>query len=82
MQIISLKNQLRPGSLDLKSSRLFHSALYDLDDFRLRIQNSGLLDNFQVNSRIMDAALENDVALLDLGMEWIKCVLFTSGSSG
>jgi len=77
MQIISLKNRLRPGSLDIKSSRLFHSALYDLDDFRLQIQNSGLLDNFQVNSRIMDAALENDVALLDLAMLWIKHVLFS-----
>ncbi len=76
MQIISLKNRLRPGSLDIKSSRLFHTALYDLDHFRLQIQNSGLLDNFQVNSRILDATLENDDALLELAMKWIKHVLF------
>jgi len=57
MQIISLKNRLIPGPLDLKSSHQFHTALYDLDNFRLQIQNSGLLDNFHVNSRIMDAAL-------------------------
>jgi Fe-S-cluster containining protein len=76
MQIISLKNRLIQGPLDLKSSHLFNTALYDLDNFRLKIQNSGLMDNFHVDSRIMDAALKNDVALLDLGMEWIKCVLF------
>jgi len=76
MQIISLKNRLIQGPLDIKSSQLFHTALYDQDDFRLQIQNSGLLDNFDVNSDIMDAALENDVALLDLAMKWIKHMLF------
>jgi Fe-S-cluster containining protein len=76
MQIISLKNRLIQGPLDLKSSQLFYTALYDQDDFRLQIQNSGLLDNFHVNSRIMDAALKSDVALLNLAMRWIKRVLF------
>ena len=76
MQIISLKNQLIPGPLDNKSSHLFNTALYDLDNFRSQIQNNGLLDNYHVNSRIMDAALKDEVALLDLGMKWIKWVLF------
>ena len=76
MQIISLKNRLIQGPLDIKSSQLFFTALYDQDDFRLQIQNSGLMDNFHVDSRIMDAALENDVALLDLAMKWIKHMLF------
>ena len=76
MHIISLKNRLIQGPLDIKSSHLFYTALYDLDNFKLQIQNSGLLDNFQVNSRIMDAALKSDIALLDLGMQWIKHVLF------
>jgi hypothetical protein len=76
IQIISLKNRLIPGPLDIKSSYLFHAALYDLDNFRLQIQDSGFLDNFHVNSRIMDAALKSDVALLDLAMEWVKHVLF------
>ncbi|MBW2450147.1 MAG: YkgJ family cysteine cluster protein [Deltaproteobacteria bacterium] len=76
MQIISLKNRLIQGPLDMKSSHHFYTALYDLDDFRLQIQNNGLLDNFDVNSNIMDAALENDVALLDLALIWIKHVLF------
>jgi Fe-S-cluster containining protein len=76
MQIISLKNRLIPGPLDVKSSHLFNTALYDLDNFRLQIQHSGLLDNFLINSRIMVAALKSDVALLELAMRWIKRVLF------
>ena len=76
MQIISLKNRLIPGPLDLESRHLFHIALYDLDNFRSQIQNNGLLDNFPINSRVMDAALKTDAALLDLAMHWIKRVLF------
>ena len=76
MKIISLKNRLAPGALDHESGRRFHTALYDLDNFRSQIQNTGLLDNFHFNSEIMDAAFKNDVALLDLGIKWIKQVLF------
>jgi Fe-S-cluster containining protein len=81
MQIISLKNRLIPGQLDIKSRQLFNLALYNLDDFKSQIQNSGLLDNFDVNSNLMDAALENDVALLELGMIWLKHVLFNPKQS-
>jgi hypothetical protein len=81
MQIISLKNRLIPGPLDPESSHLFHTALYDLDNFRLQIQNKGQLDNFHVNSRIMDAALKNDIALLDLAMHWLKHALFNPNQS-
>ena len=76
MQIIHLKNRLIPGPLDTKSRYLFNVALYNLDDFRSQIQHNGLLDNFDANSNLMDAALENDVALLELGVIWIKRVLF------
>ena len=76
MQIISLKNQLMPGPLDLKSRRLFYIALYDLDNFRSQIKAQGLLDDFDINSAILNKAMEDDVALLKLGMEWIKQVVF------
>jgi Fe-S-cluster containining protein len=76
LQIISLKNRLLPGPLDLKSRHLFHKALYDLDNFRTQIANNRLLENFSVDSEIMDAAFEDDLTLLELGMIWIKQVLF------
>jgi Fe-S-cluster containining protein len=75
MQIISLKNRRIPGPLDIKSSRLFFTALYDLDKFKWQIQHSGLLDNLKINSGIIDTAVENDVALLDLALIWIEHAL-------
>jgi len=76
MQIISLKNQLRPGPLDLKSRHLFYIALYDLDNFRSQIKANGLLDDFQVDTDTMERAMEEDVVLLKVGMKWVKKVLF------
>jgi Fe-S-cluster containining protein len=76
MQIISLKNQLIPGPLDLKSSHLFYTALYDLDNFRSQIERNGLLDDFHIDSATIDKSMEDDVELLKLGMKWVKKVLF------
>ena len=76
MQIISLKNRLRPGPLDLKSRHLFHTALYDLDNFRSQIEKNGRLDDFQVDAAMLEKAMEDDLALLEIGMRWIKGVVF------
>jgi Fe-S-cluster containining protein len=76
MHIISLKNQLRPGPLDLKSRHLFYTALYDLDNFRSQIKANGLLEDFDIDSARLEKALEDDLALLELGMKWVKGVVF------
>ena len=76
IEIISLKNQLHTGPLDLKSRYLFYMALYDLDNFRARIFENGLFDNFEVNPQQLETARTDDTALLEVGMEWVKEVLF------
>jgi len=76
LQIISLKNRRMPGVLDLKARHLFFTALYDLDSFRSQITNNGLLTDCRFEFSIVDKALEDDVTLLELGMEWIQQVLF------
>ena len=76
MVIISLKNQLRPGPLDLKSRHLFYMALYDLDNFRAQIKENGLLGDADIDADSIEKAMEDDVALLKVGVEWIKAVLF------
>jgi Fe-S-cluster containining protein len=76
VQIISLKNRLMPGGLDLKSRHLFFTALYDLDGFRSRVVNNGLLNDFQIDSAVLEKALADDVALLEVGIKWIEHVLF------
>ena len=78
MEIISLKNQMHPDPLDRKSRRLFYLALYDLDNFRNQVFTNKLLDNLEVNPEKLAAARTDDTALLEIGMEWIKQVLFKS----
>jgi Fe-S-cluster containining protein len=75
MQIISLKNRRIPGVLDIKSRHLFFTALYDLDSFRSQIINNGLVADLQIDSLLLDKALVDDVALLEVGMEWVERVL-------
>ena len=76
IQIISLKNSRRPGVLDLKTRHMFFTALYDLDSFRSQITNNELLADLQIDSSLLDKALEDDVALLEVGMKWLERVLF------
>ena len=76
MEIISLKNRLHPGPLDLKSRHLFYVALYDLDNFRNQIFKNKLFDHFEVSSEMLAAAKIDDTALLEVGIEWVKQKLF------
>ena len=81
MEIISLKNQRHPDPLDHKSRRLFYLALYDLDNFRSQIFKNKLLNNMEVNPEKLAAARTDDLALLEVGMDWVKQVLFQSKGS-
>ncbi len=75
MEIISLKNRLMPGPLDLKSRHLFNMACYDLDSFRFHIFEKGLLDDFILDSETLNAIEKDDLALLKIGFKWIKQML-------
>jgi len=76
MEIISLKNRLVPGQLDIKASFIFHMACYDLDKFRSHIFEKGILDDQNLDSGTLDAVKNDDVELLKLGYKWIKHKLF------
>jgi len=78
LEIIRLKNQLRPGPLDLKSRQRFYTALYDLDDFKRQIFSHNMQDNFDVDQEKLTAARTNDTALLEVAIAWVKQVLFRS----
>ncbi len=76
LEIIRLKNQLQPGPLDLKSRQLFYLALYDLDRFRTQIFDNNILDQIEVDPQKLAEAKTDDAALLEVGMAWVKQVLF------
>jgi hypothetical protein len=76
LEIISLKNRLKPGPLDLRETHIFILALYDLDNFRAQIQKNDLLKDFDIPAQTIENALSDDIDLLKLGHQWIKKELF------
>jgi hypothetical protein len=76
LQIISLKKNRKPGPLDVKSRYMFFTALYNLDNFRSQIVKNRLLDDLRIDSLLLEKALEDDLALLAVGMQWVERVLF------
>ena len=72
MEIISLKNQVIPGPLDLKARMAFHMACYDLDAFREKIFNRGVLEPLQYDERLLLEAKADDSALLKISLQWIQ----------
>ncbi|MFC1876144.1 YkgJ family cysteine cluster protein [Thermodesulfobacteriota bacterium] len=75
LEIIALKSHLKPGPLDLASGRMFHLALYDLDTFRRKIFEDGLLSDFAVKTALLTHARQDDTLLLQIGYSWIKSEL-------
>ncbi len=76
MEIISLKNRLMPGMMDIKSKHMFHLACYDLDTFRHHVINEGLLEDMDLDPDTLESIKNDDEALLRLGLGWLKQTLF------
>lgn len=75
MEIISLKNRLLPGRLDDESRSIFYLACYDLDTFRTFVFE-GKLDKLDIDHDTLELLKNDDLALLKLGLKWIKYMLF------
>jgi Fe-S-cluster containining protein len=76
MEIISLKNQHRPGPMGAHAEHLFYTACYDLDSFRLQVFKNQLIAEEEIEASGLAAAQTDDVALLKLGFNWVKKTLF------
>lgn len=76
MEIISLKNRIRPGQLDGAEADRFTMACYDLDRFRRAVFEEELLAGEAVPESLLKAARDDDEALLELGLLWIRQTLF------
>lgn len=76
MEIISLKNRLIPGQLDIAARHLFYMACYDLDRFRSYIFEKKDAQTRNLTSDILEQIEKDDEALLQIGLQWIKQQLF------
>lgn len=79
MELIALKNTTIQGPLDLTSKKIFHMALYDLDTFRKHVFEKELFreSGFLPDKDTLAKAGTDDVALLGIGMAWVKYKIFT-----
>ncbi|NWH03736.1 YkgJ family cysteine cluster protein [Desulfobacter latus] len=76
LELISLKNQIRPGKLESAEEDIFYMALYDLDNFKIEIQEKGLLASMDLPGEYVEKIVADDLSLLDFGIAWIKYQLF------
>ena len=76
MAFISRKRRLLPGPLDDYNRKRVFMALYDLDTLREIIKETGQLEGFEIDKTALASALENDLMLLKLGIQWLNETLF------
>ena len=76
LEVIGLKNRIIPGPLEGADADRFYMACYDLDVFRATVRDDGLLSGIPFSAAQIEGAMTDDVALLELGMMWVKYVLF------
>ena len=76
MVLISLKNQIMPGSLDGAQADQFYLALYNLDAFREKIFQEDMFAGIHVPEVVKEKLRTDDLFLLNMGIEWVKYILF------
>jgi len=76
IEIIALKNQFKPGPLNLVPRRQFHLALYDLDNFRERLCNGNWLSDANLPPGLIQDAMNEDLALLHIAYIWVAANIF------
>ncbi|MFH1981237.1 MAG: YkgJ family cysteine cluster protein [Pseudomonadota bacterium] len=76
MDIIQLKNRLRPGPLAPEEMTRCRMALYDMDRFREFINTEPVIAGRPIEAGQWKTAQSDDLALLTLAMAWVRHYLF------
>ncbi len=72
MDIIGLKNRLISGPLDFKTRHCFHMACYDLDAFREKVFQKGILEPSDYDGVLLQTAQNDETSLLKISLQWIQ----------
>ncbi len=81
MDVIHLKNRLRPGPLPREDMTRCHRALYDLDRFREDLEHQPMVGGSPIPESQWAAAQTNDLALLSISLAWVRNLLFGNTST-
>jgi len=76
MEIISLKNRSGRKRLEKQENELFYLACYDLDRYRDFVFEKRLWESHPIEEKVLKDLEDDDVALMQFGIEWIKGRLF------
>jgi hypothetical protein len=75
LDVISLKKSLRRGPLSPSAAERVYTALYDIDEFRRRLFDDGVAAESEVGADLLEAARHDELALLRVGLEWVRQLL-------
>lgn len=76
IELISLKHQIMPGSLEGVLKDKFIMACYDVDRFKATIINENLIPKDEISDDLLAQCAYDDTALLNVGLSWIRKELF------
>jgi len=65
-----------------KTKQLFFMACYDIDKFREFVFESTFLDRYVIDSEIVDKIKNDEIALSEFGIKWLKSILYKSKDAG
>ena len=80
LELISLKNQVRPGPLTASEKNRVYTALYDLDAFREELFVAGGAPAVAVDALTLERARSEDRDLLLVAMQWVRQLLMAPSS--
>ncbi|HUV76485.1 MAG TPA: YkgJ family cysteine cluster protein [Desulfobacterales bacterium] len=70
-----------PANIKLteESKKMFFLVSYNIDTFRQFVFESSFLDRYNIDAKTLEKIKEDEVALLEFGLKWLKDVLFKEG---
>ncbi len=70
-----------PPNLKLteESKKIFFLASYNIDKFRQFVFESSFLNRYDIDNATIEKIREDEIALLEFGLKWLKNVLFKEG---
>lgn len=77
-----VKKRSFPANVKLteQTKKMFFLASYNIDKFKDFVFNSTFLDRYKVNEKTIAKIKDDEIALLQFGISWLKWLLFKEGN--
>jgi Fe-S-cluster containining protein len=71
-----------PANIKLteESKKMFFLVSYNIDTFRQFVFESSFLDRYDIDAETLGKIKEDEIALLEFGLKWLRDVLFKEGN--